>query len=54
MNYSNLQSRDNSVVIEMNLLKDTKEEYNYFKSFFHFLPQLNRIDLLQIIMVNMT
>ena len=33
---SSMQSRDNSYVVEMRLMKDTKEGYKYFNDFFQF------------------
>lgn len=36
MEYGNLQSRDKSIVFQINLMKDIKEGYQYFKGLFDF------------------
>ena len=42
MAFGNLQSRDNSIVMELHLMKDSKDGYKYFKPFFQFFAAVEK------------
>ena len=42
---SSIQSQDNSYVVEMHLMKDTKEGYKAFTIFFEFYNNVSKKDL---------